>query len=158
MPDDEDSSDASDSDYDPTHNEGGDDAVAASSAGRVQSREEGTSLPEMSYSRKRKANTLWEEMNSIDKEYTRHRMERSLPSLNSSRIKPTKSVKSKRILEGIFGKTETASLLQIADFSKGTNCTIDNVDVKERIRKSVQSLAKRQTVTETRKFAGQNIT
>lgn len=147
----DDDSSSNDSDYDPTH----DDREEDKEHGATLGREGNTSIAEISYSRKRKADALWDEMNLQDKLYTQQRMEKSLIRSQSSKPKPVKVSKAKMILEGIFGRSEAANLIHVADFNNDKS--IDDAELKNRVRKSVQSLAKRQTVTETRKFAGQNI-
>lgn len=153
----DDDSDSDDSDYDPTkdkeHLSDVDDTISSSKTG-IQSE-----LKEMSYSRKRQFDAIWNEMNALEETETQKRMstaKRHQPSSSSDPRTFKKSSKAKAILAGIFGKSQAALLV-------GTSRVVDQTPaddalLKDTVRKSVQSLQKRQKVEETRKFAGQSIT
>ena len=146
-------SDSSDSDYDPN--------VANSvieSTNNCDRENDNYTLKDISYTRKRKANLLWDEMNAIDKKELEEKLMRVKKIKPSTTIKRSTCKKAKLILDGIFGKSQSAVILQKVSSISNSTDDISSVSIKEAIKKTIKSLPKIQKVNETRKFAGQNIT
>ena len=148
----------SDSDYDPTKDQEQD---KDSDDGVSNSGDPGEVLKDISFSRKRKANDLWEELVAMDKAETKERMKKSqilAPEGSSQNTKgKRKRTKATSVLAGIFGKSEAASIMNSAP-SSSKNKTMTDADLKVVIQKSVKLIQKSEKIEETRKFAGQSIT
>lgn len=134
-----------DSDYDPGADESKD----------VEQDEEETGLVGLSRASKRRVEALWLEMVEEDRKSTEAIMMKSInylanraPKLESVRIE------NERILSDIFGKKVGKRL---AAYQATPEDEYDAKDIKKRALESVQKVQKRQKVTETRKFAGQEI-
>ena len=170
-----DDSDTDDSDYDPTKD---------TTRGKDDSGDEGENeqqeaevLKDVSYLRKRKANDLWDQLNASDRTETEEQIRKSkrfgLANTEGDTVKENKkkkkmkSTKVKSVLAGIFGKTQASSLMNnsySSSTSSGSSSSKNgakeaiSVEMKEAIRQSVKSIQKKQTIEETKKFAGKNVT
>lgn len=157
---DDDDDDSSDSDYDPSKDktDKGSDCDDEDTHVIAKVRE----LKDISFSKKRQVDSIWDEMNAADKTETQQRLEkvRRQPASKGSTSK-NKSSKAEKMLAGIFGKSQASLIIGSSSGTGGRRSCSDEAggeSLKETIQKSVQSLQKRQKVNETRKFAGQNIT
>ena len=116
-----------------------------------------TKLSAISFGRKRKVDDVWatmQEETSASK--TTSNFSSSSNSSRSSK-KKAGSKKNKDILAAIFGKKQSSKIIDgISSKTSGTNA--DELRIKEAARESVRMLRKKTVVTETRKFAGQEIT
>lgn len=108
------------------------------------------SLVDMSASRKRKSNTLWEEMQSEEIKFNDF-VAKKRPAVKSV----AKSKKTQDILASIFGSKVARKLVTTAH--EDCSATSAEVDVKALIKDSVNKIVKKQKVTEVRKFAGGEI-
>lgn len=108
------------------------------------------SLVDMSASRKRKSNALWEEMQSEETKSS-ILITRERPAVKNS----AKSKKTQDILSSIFGSKVARKLATKTheDYSAASA----EVDVKALVKESVGKIVKKQKVTEVRKFAGGEI-
>ena len=106
--------------------------------------------------RKRKVDDLWAAMQEeLKAPITKKSTSTNSCSSKSSKNKST-SKKTRDILASIFGKKESKNILGGA-INRGAART-DELLIREAARESVKTLQKKTTVTETRKFAGQEIT
>ena len=136
-------SDSSDSDYNPVNDDENEARAVDSNC-----------IKEISYSRKRKANLIWEEMNLADREEIEK---------NQIKIKKSKTIvstKVKKVLNQIFGKLQSDSILSNCknqiESEKG-NYSKNSVELKERIKNAIKNVPKKQIISETRKFAGKSV-
>jgi len=140
-------SDSSDSDYNPNNDDENEPRA-------VDVESDSNCIKEISYSRKRKVNLIWEEMNLAD----RKEIEK-----NQIKIKKSKTVvstKVKNVLNQIFGKLQSDSILincknQIK--SEKGNDSKNSVELKERIKNAIKNVPRKQIISETRKFAGKSV-
>ena len=154
-------SDDDDSDYDPTKDKTGN-VSDSDDEERTLRPSEKDSLQSISFSRKRKAASIWEEINATDRSETKSLMKNSLGESKKISVSNAamKAKKVTKILESIFGKSGTSQILLGANCNSRSNGSDGEIskDIKDRIKISVQGLQKKQTVNEVRKFAGKSIT
>lgn len=112
-------------------------------------------LSAISHGRKRKVDDLWA---SMQEEANAVGCKKSTASINCSSKSLKKKSSSKKnadILASIFGKKQSQKIC-----SRASVITADSTDkaiIREAARESVKMLQKKTTVTEIRKFAGQEI-
>ena len=153
-----DNDDDSDSDYDPCKDKEKDNGSDCDEDHPVIQKV--SELKDMSFSRKRQVNSIWDEMNAMDKTETQQRLEKLKHQRSvGSNVSVKKKSKAEKVLAGIFGKTQASLIAGSSSSSQSSSCKMncDESSLKETIQKSVQSIQKRQKVNETRKFAGQEI-
>lgn len=111
-------------------------------------------LSTISHGRKRKVDDLWAAMQE-DSTISSTKATKVGPSPGISTKKKSSSKKNEDILASIFGKKQSAKIIG------GVSCknmdSSDALRIKQAARDSVKMLQKKTTVTETRKFAGQEI-
>lgn len=134
-----------DSDYDPGADETK--SVEEESGDQV--------LVGLSRASRRKVDALWLEMVEEDRKSTEAIMMKSINYL-ANRAPKLESVRvaNEIILSNIFGKKIGKRL---ASYQASPEDEYDAQDIKKRALESVQKVQKRQKVTETRRFAGQEI-
>jgi hypothetical protein len=113
-------------------------------------------LKPMSKVSRKRVESIWLEMQEEDRKSVEKVMMRSINYLanrapQSAKIREANEV----ILSGIFGKRVGKRL---ASFQLAPQEEYDAKDIKKRALESVQQVRKKQKVTETRRFAGQEIT
>ena len=115
-----------------------------------------TKLSVISFGRKRKVDDVWATMQEeTSSSKTTSNFSSSSNSSRSSK-KKAGSKKNKDILAAIFGKKQSGKIIDgISSKTPGTKA--DELRIKETARESVRMLRKKTVVTETRKFAGQEI-
>mmetsp|Transcript_25401 Transcript_25401/g.42356 ORF Transcript_25401/g.42356 Transcript_25401/m.42356 type:complete len:280 (+) Transcript_25401:37-876(+) len=119
---------------------------------------------------KRKVNALWEQMMGEEQLYTQEKMQKSINFNSKQSKKKNKRVRSENeaILASIFGKKEARKLIggkassSRADLKEANDIDdatgkVDTGDLKARVKASMKNVQKKTTITETRKFAGQEI-
>jgi hypothetical protein len=120
---------------------------------------EDTKLSSISHSRKRKVDDLWatmqEELSS--KESAQKSSSSSSSSSKKSSKKGLKNKEANDILASIFGKRQAENIMNGVSGSKSAG-NAESLSVQDAARESVKMLQKKTRVTETRKFAGQEIT
>ena len=115
-----------------------------------------TKLSAISFGRKRKVDDVWASMQETSSLKTATNFCSNSSSSKSS-VKKVGSKKNKDILAAIFGKKQSGKIIDgISSKTSGTKA--DELRIKEAARESVRMLRKKTVVTETRKFAGQEIT
>lgn len=117
----------------------------------VDNNENEKTISDISFSRKRKANALWEELQQEDKATVEKALAKAIRSKNEST--PKNSSANQKILAGIFGNSVAKSIAS----KTGSKESASSEDIKKRLRESVESIQRKTTVTETRKFAGESI-
>ena len=145
-----------DSDYNPLE-----DKDAQASEEEDNTNNDVKQLSTITYSRKRKVDDMWSQMQEEAAAATKPKAARMVSSSLSTGGEPSNKKKKKQtkaldILSSIFGKGQSMKLLN-GVCSDGAMDS-DTVDIKELARESVKKLVKKEKVTETRKFAGQEIT
>ena len=118
-------------------------------------------LSTITYSRKRKVEDMWSQMQEEAAASTKPKAARLVSSSLTAGGEPSKKKKKKQtkavdILSSIFGKGQSKKLLNGVCGDGATDS--GTVDIKELARESVKKLVKKEKVTETRKFAGQEVT
>ena len=107
--------------------------------------------------RKRKVDELWATMQEESKApATKKFTAMNVGGTNKSSKNKSGSKKTRDILASIFGKKESKNILSGAIAREATHA--DKLLIREAARESVKTLQRKTTVTETRKFAGQEIT
>ena len=122
-------------------------------------------LTGMTSSRKRKVDSIFEEMQSEDKKELDSRMMRSFSSSKSkgeggSRVgKSSKKRRDEAILASIFGREVGKKISSASSFAVGSCSTTkaNGEELKRRALASAKAVLKKTKVTETRKFAGKEI-
>lgn len=134
-----------DSDYDPGAEETKD----------TEEETEEKGLVGLSRASKRKVDALWLEMVEEDRKSTESIMMKSINYL-ANRAPQLEKVRmaNEIILSNIFGKKIGKRL---ASYQATPEDEYDAQDIKKRALESVQKVRKRQKITETRRFAGQEI-
>lgn len=118
----------------------------------AENNESEKTINDISFSRKRKANALWEELQQEDKSSLEKALARAVhaPKPESA---SKKANANQKILASIFGKSVAKSIS-----SKAVSLeSAEGEDIKKRLRESVENIQRKTTVTETRKFAGESI-
>jgi hypothetical protein len=134
-----------DSDYDPGAEETKD----------TEEETEEKGLVGLSRASKRKVDALWLEMVEEDRKSTESIMMKSINYLANRAPQLEKvRVANEIILSNIFGKKIGKRL---ASYQATPEDEYDAQDIKKRALESVQKVRKRQKITETRRFAGQEI-
>lgn len=109
----------------------------------------------LSKAAKRRVNALWLEMVEEDRKNTEAVMMKSINyEANRKPQSEQKRVANEIILSSIFGKQIGKRLAAFQATPEDEYC---KEDIKKRALESVQKVAKRRKITETRKFAGQEI-
>lgn len=136
-----------DSDYCPENDP---EAAGAEETGEVKEK-----LSTISHGRKRKVDDLWAAMQE-DSVVSSAKSTKVGPVNGKSTKKKSSSKKNENILASIFGKKQSAKIIG------GVTCKdtdgSDALRIRQAARDSVKMLQKKTIVTETRKFAGQEIT
>ena len=118
-------------------------------------------LSEISYSRKRKVDEIWKEMIDADSASKPPNMLTTLQLKNVPKRKIKKgSAKASRILLSIFGEKETSKILNSVSSVVTSNAEseLEAADsIRAKARETVRKIQNKETVTEIRKFAGQQI-
>ena len=152
--DDDDYDSDADSDYNPDK-----DPDAVHDEDEIDNKDDGMKqLSTMTFSRKRKVDDMWAQMQEDDAVSSKPKVVIGGGSSGDGQKKAKKSkqqAKALDILSSIFGKGQSKKILK--GVSNDDACT-GSVDIKELARASVKKLAKKEKITETRKFAGQEIT
>jgi hypothetical protein len=149
---DEDDDSENDSDYDPG-------AEKDENSGADEPEEEEKQLIGMSFSRKRNVDSLWEEMQQQDSKHIQERLSKVPKISKATNEKKAKKqdAKVKDILATIFGSKQTKQIIK--GVSKGHGLDEESAaSIREAARESVKKIQKKETVVETRKFAGEVIT
>jgi hypothetical protein len=151
--DDDDYDSDADSDYNPDK-----DPDAVHDEDEIDNKDDGMKqLSTITFSRKRKVDDLWAQMQEDEAGSSKPKIVTGTSSGNGQKkAKKTKQqAKALDILSTIFGKGQSKKILNgVSNGEAGSSA----VDIKELARESVKRLAKKEKVTETRKFAGQEIT
>lgn len=115
-----------------------------------------TKLSTISFVRKRKVDDVWATM---QEEASSSKIITTTCSSSSSKSlkKKSGSKKNEDILAQIFGKKQSRKLVDGVS-SKNFESKADKLRIREAALESVKMLRKKTVVTETRKFAGQEIT
>lgn len=109
----------------------------------------------LSKAAKRRVTALWLEMQEEDRKYTEAMMMKSINyEANRQPQSEQKRVENEVILSSIFGKVVGKRLASFQATPEDEYC---KEDIKKRALESVQKVAKRRKITETRKFAGKEI-
>lgn len=112
-------------------------------------------LVSMSKAAQRRVNALWLEMQEEDRKSTEAVMMKSINyEANRKPLSEQKRLANEIILSSIFGKRVGKRL---ASFQATPEDVYSKEDIKKRALESVQNVAKRRKITETRKFAGKEI-
>ena len=147
-------------------------------------------LQEISTFRKRKIESIFDEMVSSDETEVKLQRQKATIAVRSVSRKTEKIIQTKKkaskvhqtpffvkillkvslfkkcsnmqVLSSIFGKTDALKILSksvlVKEFPSSTpEATVDESDFKQLLKKSVQSVSKKQKVIENRKFAGETI-
>jgi hypothetical protein len=112
-------------------------------------------LSTISHGRKRKVDDLWAAMQE-DSVVSNTKATKVGLATGVSTKKKSSSKKNEDILASIFGKKQSAKI--IGGVSCKNSDGSDALRIKQAARESVKMLQKKTIVTETRKFAGQEIT
>lgn len=136
-----------DSDYCPENDP---EAAGAEETGDVKEK-----LSTISHGRKRKVDDLWAAMQE-DSVVSNTKATKVGPVTGISTKKKSSSKKNADILASIFGKKQSAKI--IGGITSKSAEGSDALRIKQAARDSVKMLQKKTIVTETRKFAGQEIT
>lgn len=122
----------------------------------IEGKEETQLLKPLSKSSRKRVEAIWLEMQEEDRKSVEAVMLKSINYLaNRAPLSVEVRHANEVILANIFGKRvgkRLASFQSVPDEELGAQ------DIKKRALESVQQVRKRQKVTETRKFAGQEIT
>lgn len=118
----------------------------------------------VSISRKRKSQSLWEELEKEEKQFVKTKIESSVGYIANKKAKANSkfSADNLAVLETVFGRREAAKMSG-GDSSQNSNKKSkksknkNSVDVRKLAMETVKNLVKKTTVTEVRKFAGQEI-
>jgi hypothetical protein len=116
-------------------------------------------IGDISFSRKRKSNSLWDEMQEEEK-VTLAKTSAKVSSLAASKPKVKKSkknVKNEQILAQIFGKSVAKKLAVNSILNDNPEDQQSSETIKALAKESVSKLQKKHKVVETRKFAGTEI-
>lgn len=142
---DDDDDSGNDSDYNPAN----DPEVSDKDAG-----EEVAVISNMSHRRKRKVDSIWDEMIECDKREIREKMNQALTSSPIEQITKSRrklNVRLHNMLRSIFGD-------RMISKTTSQNCSNeDSQHVKEVAENAVKHLRKKVKIAEVRKFAGQEI-
>lgn len=123
----------------------------------IEGQEEAQVLKPLSKSSRKRVDAIWQQMQEEDRKSVEAVMMKSINYLaNRSPLSQEVRQANEVILAGIFGKRVGKRLasVQAAPEEEGLSAQ----EIKKRALESVQQVRKRQKVTETRKFAGQEIT
>ena len=118
----------------------------------VDNNENDKTITDIPFSRKRKANELWEELQLEDKQTLEKALAKAVHAPKPENV-AKKSTANQKILASIFGKSVAKSIASNAVAKEGAS----SEDIKKRLKASVESIQRKTTVTETRKFAGESI-
>ena len=109
----------------------------------------------LSGSSRRRVDLIWQQMQEEDRRSTEAVMKRSMNYLaNRAPVEEHRRIVNEVILSNIFGKRVGKRL---ASFQATPEDEYNEEDIKKRARESVQQVQKKRKITETRKFAGQEI-
>lgn len=140
-----------DSDYNPV-NDNTDDIQEINSENKLEKK-----LTNLSKTSKRNVEIIWNVMQEEDKLYIEMKMKRSINYIKHNyEINNDTRIKNEIILSNIFGKKVAKKLSSFHIIPREE--TINTVDIRKRALESVDKIVKKRKITETRKFAGQEIT
>ena len=109
-------------------------------------------ITDISFSRKRKAKELWEELQQEDRATIDKALRKAVHVVKPPSAK--KADANQKLLANIFGSTVAKSISSKVTTKESK---ANSEDIKKRIRESVENIQKKTTITETRKFAGESI-
>ncbi len=133
-----------DSDYEPGKDDENDNDNDAA--------DDNTGLTDISFSRKRKSNSLWDEMQQEEKKYCtsfKHGFTKdNKPTQTTKKLK-----KNQQVLAQIFGNTVAKKLTEITSLESDSLQPVSNGDALSAVKK----IQKKSKIIEVRKFAGESI-